>query len=130
MTDGPPTSGAVITAMEALSAFGRGVDVLVSAALTGKPAFAPVERFDVSGRRVQVAATASGSPDLRAELLRLVRDVTAGLTAPSAPGPSCSWQPTRTLTSPVGPSLARAPQLPPAAVPVCPQWSISPPMWH
>lgn len=58
----------VITGLAALSAFGRGGPALLQAALAGRAAFAPVERFDVGDRRVQVAATLPGEPDLLAEL--------------------------------------------------------------
>jgi 3-oxoacyl-[acyl-carrier-protein] synthase II len=36
--------------------------------LSGQPAFAPVQRFDVSGRRVRFAATMPGLPDLLTEV--------------------------------------------------------------
>jgi 3-oxoacyl-(acyl-carrier-protein) synthase len=63
-----------VTGVAAMSAFGRGVGPLVTAALAGTPGFAPVERFDVSARRVGVAATAPGSPSLREELVRAVTE--------------------------------------------------------
>jgi 3-oxoacyl-[acyl-carrier-protein] synthase II len=65
----------VISAVSVLSAFGRGVEPLLSAAIEGRPAFQPVERFDVGGRRAKSAAAASGSPDLAQELLRAVGEV-------------------------------------------------------
>ncbi|MFE9202300.1 beta-ketoacyl-[acyl-carrier-protein] synthase family protein [Micromonospora sp. NPDC007230] len=46
-----------ITGVHALSALGRGADALLAGVLTGTPAFAPVRRFDTTGRRVTVAAT-------------------------------------------------------------------------
>ncbi|MGW5083176.1 hypothetical protein [Micromonospora echinospora] len=46
-----------ITGTYALSALGRGADALLAGVLTGAPAFAPVRRFDTTGRRVTVAAT-------------------------------------------------------------------------
>jgi 3-oxoacyl-[acyl-carrier-protein] synthase II len=61
-----------VSGLAVLSAFGPGADPLLAAALAGRPAFAPVGRFDVSGRRVKVAACAPGSPDLAAELVRVV----------------------------------------------------------
>ena len=66
----PRTGGdtAVVTGMAAFSAFGRGTSALLDAALAGLPAFAPVERFDVSDRRVRTAATATGEPVLADEL--------------------------------------------------------------
>src|SRR2546429_4585785 len=63
---------AVVTGGAAVSAFGRGVDPLLAAALAGRPAFQPVQRFDVSGRRVRVAAALPGSPVLLDELTRVV----------------------------------------------------------
>src|SRR5215510_16316820 len=58
----------VITGLAALSAFGRGGQPLLAAALAGRAAFAPVQRFDVGDRRVRVAATLPGDPDLLTEL--------------------------------------------------------------
>ncbi|MFG2052728.1 beta-ketoacyl-[acyl-carrier-protein] synthase family protein [Micromonospora sp. NPDC048930] len=46
-----------ITGVHALSALGRGADALLAGVLAGTPAFAPVRRFDTTGRRVAVAAT-------------------------------------------------------------------------
>jgi 3-oxoacyl-(acyl-carrier-protein) synthase len=60
-------AGVVITGLAAVSAFGRGTEPLLAAALAGRPAFGPVTRFDVGARRVTVAATLPddpGSPDL------------------------------------------------------------------
>jgi 3-oxoacyl-(acyl-carrier-protein) synthase len=64
----------VVTGTGVLSAYGRGTAALLAGALSGQPAFAPAERFDVSARRVGVAAAMPGLPDLRAELARAVRD--------------------------------------------------------
>ena len=61
-----------VSGLAVLSAFGHGTDPLLAAALAGRPAFAPVGRFDVSGRRVKVAACAPGSPDLAAELAGVI----------------------------------------------------------
>src|SRR5690242_9689563 len=69
---GPGT--VVVTGAAVLSAYGRGTEALLSGALSGRPAFAPVARFDVTGRRVGVAATMPGSPDLLAEMTRVVRE--------------------------------------------------------
>ena len=55
-----------VTGAAAASAYGRGTEALMSGALSGQPAFAPVQRFDVSARRVGVAAAMPGLPDLRA----------------------------------------------------------------
>jgi 3-oxoacyl-(acyl-carrier-protein) synthase len=70
---------AVITAVAATSAFGRGVDALAAAAWSGIAAFGPVQRFDVRRRRVGVAATMPGAPKLLDELLEVVREVVGGL---------------------------------------------------
>ncbi len=46
-----------ITGLAVVSALGRGAEPQLAAALSGVPAFGPVDRFDVSSRRVGVAAT-------------------------------------------------------------------------
>jgi 3-oxoacyl-[acyl-carrier-protein] synthase II len=77
-------SGSVIVSGAAvLSAFGRGTEALLSGVLSGQPAFAPVQRFDVERRRARVAATMAGSPDLLAEVTRVAREACeeAGLSA-------------------------------------------------
>jgi 3-oxoacyl-[acyl-carrier-protein] synthase II len=73
----------VVTGAAVLSAFGRGTEALLSGVLTGQPAFAPVQRFDVDGRRAQVAATMPGSPELLAEVTRVAHEACeeAGLSA-------------------------------------------------
>jgi 3-oxoacyl-(acyl-carrier-protein) synthase len=60
----------VITGATATSAYGRGAEALLAGVLSGRPAFAPVQRFDVSARRVRVAAALPGLPDLLAEVTR------------------------------------------------------------
>src|SRR3954454_16957277 len=74
----------VLTGASVLSAFGRGTEALLAGVLSGRPAFAPVQRFDVSRRRVGVAAAMPGSPDLRTEVVRVVREACedAGLVVP------------------------------------------------
>src|SRR5262249_47760032 len=62
----------VVGAMSVFSAFGAGVEPLLAAVLSGKPGFAPVERFEVGARRAKVAAAAPGSPDLVRELVRTI----------------------------------------------------------
>ncbi|WP_349876791.1 beta-ketoacyl synthase N-terminal-like domain-containing protein [Micromonospora sp. HUAS YX12] len=57
-----------ITGTYALSALGRGADALLAGVLTGTPAFAPVRRFDTTGRRVTVAATLPDVGTLAGEL--------------------------------------------------------------
>ncbi|GAA1743262.1 beta-ketoacyl synthase N-terminal-like domain-containing protein [Luedemannella helvata] len=63
---------AAVTGVAAVSALGPDAETLLAGALAGTPAFAPVRRFDVAGRRVQVAATAPGHPDLAGELAGVV----------------------------------------------------------
>src|SRR5690349_14401453 len=80
MTDAPAVAPApaarrgtgevVLTGAAAASAYGWGTEALASGMLSGRPAFAPVRRFDVSARRVGFAATAPGLPDLLAEVTR------------------------------------------------------------
>jgi 3-oxoacyl-[acyl-carrier-protein] synthase II len=65
---------AVVTGMAAVSAYGRGTGALLSGVLSGQPAFAPVQRFDVTPRRVRVAAAMPGLPDLLTEVTGAVRD--------------------------------------------------------
>jgi 3-oxoacyl-[acyl-carrier-protein] synthase II len=64
----------VVTGTAALCAYGRGTQALLTGMLSGQPAFAPVRRFDVTARRVGVAATMPGSPDLRTEVTSAVRE--------------------------------------------------------
>jgi 3-oxoacyl-[acyl-carrier-protein] synthase II len=65
---------AVITGCAAVSAFGRGVRPLFAAAVAGKPAFQPVQRFDVQQRRVRLAAALPGEPALLEELVWSVEE--------------------------------------------------------
>ncbi|WP_018350592.1 beta-ketoacyl-[acyl-carrier-protein] synthase family protein [Longispora albida] len=62
------TRRVAITGLAVSSAFGRGGEPLLAGALAGRPAFAPVRRFDVSGRRVGVAATSDSDGSLLDEL--------------------------------------------------------------
>ncbi len=71
-----------VTAMAATTAYGFGCAALISGVLSGKPAFGPVTRFDVAQRRVGVAATLPGSPDL----LSLMREAIDEVGAPAGPG--------------------------------------------
>jgi 3-oxoacyl-[acyl-carrier-protein] synthase II len=77
------TGEVVVTGAAALSAYGPGTETLLSGVLSGRPAFAPVRRFDVSLRRVGSAAAMAGSPQLDAEVARAVREACddAGLSA-------------------------------------------------
>jgi 3-oxoacyl-[acyl-carrier-protein] synthase II len=73
----------VLSGAAAVSPFGRGLDALLAGVLSGRPAFAPVDRFDVSSHRVDVAATMPGSPVLASELVHVVTEAcdAAGLSA-------------------------------------------------
>ncbi|MFE4599296.1 beta-ketoacyl synthase N-terminal-like domain-containing protein [Kitasatospora indigofera] len=93
MTDSVPTArrgprSVVVTGAAVLSALGHGVRPLLSAALDGAPAFAPVLRFDVSGRQADGAATHPGTPVLAEELDRAVGAACdeAGLSAAQRAG--------------------------------------------
>src|SRR5690349_4304905 len=70
--------GVGLAGLAAVSALGRGVE----AQLAGAAAFGPVDRFDVSGRRVRIAATLPDAGPLADELVGVIdaacRD--AGLT--------------------------------------------------
>lgn len=68
------TGQVVVTGTAVLSAYGPGTETLLSGVLSGRPAFAPVQRFDVSARRVGFAAVMAGSPQLDAEVARTVRE--------------------------------------------------------
>jgi len=74
---------AVVTGTGALSAYGRGTEALLAGVMSGRPAFAPVQRFDVTRRRVRVAAAMPGQPALPTELIGVVREACdeAGLAA-------------------------------------------------
>ena len=77
------TGEVVVTGAAVLSAYGPGTETLLSGVLSGRPAFAPVQRFDVSLRRADSAAAMAGSPQLDAEVARAVREACddAGLSA-------------------------------------------------
>jgi 3-oxoacyl-[acyl-carrier-protein] synthase II len=64
----------IVAGTAALSAYGRGTDALLSGVLSSQAAFCPVQRFDVSQRRVGVAAAMPGNPDLFTELSIAVRE--------------------------------------------------------
>jgi 3-oxoacyl-[acyl-carrier-protein] synthase II len=72
-----------VTGTAVLSAYGPGTDALLCGVLSGRPAFAPVQRFDVSARRAGFAAAVAGSPRLDAEVIRAIREACddAGLPA-------------------------------------------------
>lgn len=73
-----PDRTCVVTGMSVASALGHGTGPLFAAALAGAPAFAPVRRFGVAGRRVTTAATMPGAPSLAGELAAAVEDACAG----------------------------------------------------
>src|SRR5580658_9469769 len=116
MTDGPGaasastvrrgTGSAVLTGAAVLSAYGRGTEALLSGVLSGRPAFAPVKRFDVSARRVRFAATIPGSAELLTELTGAVREACddAGLS------PSDRARSPLFLAIHGDPAIARAPE--------------------
>ena len=68
------TGSVVVTGTAVLSAYGRGPEALLSGLLSGRPAFAAVERFDVGARRARFAATMPGAPELLTEVTRAVDD--------------------------------------------------------
>ncbi|HEX4091183.1 MAG TPA: beta-ketoacyl synthase N-terminal-like domain-containing protein [Trebonia sp.] len=75
MTDERPGRGpgqVVVTGAAVLSAYGPGTDALLAGVLSGRPAFAPVQRFDVSAHRVGAAAEGPGHPQLDAEIARAI----------------------------------------------------------
>src|SRR5450755_3669033 len=84
MTEGPAVASTpparrgagsvVVTGAAAASAYGRGTEALLAGVLSGRPAFAPVQRFDVRARRVRFAATMPGSPKLLTEVTRAARE--------------------------------------------------------
>jgi 3-oxoacyl-[acyl-carrier-protein] synthase II len=75
----PPVA---IVGMSVVSAFGRGTESLRAGLAAGRPAFAPVDRFDVATRRVGVAAAMPGAPDLAEELVAAVDEACDGLSGP------------------------------------------------
>jgi 3-oxoacyl-[acyl-carrier-protein] synthase II len=68
------TGSVVVTGTAVLSAYGRGPEALLAGLLSGRPAFAAVERFDVGARRARFAATMPGAPELLTEVTRAVDD--------------------------------------------------------
>lgn len=77
MTDGARHPVAV-TGIGAACALGRGTSALLAGILAGRPAFAPVTRFDAGRCRVKVAAHLPGSPGLADELATVVDDACGG----------------------------------------------------
>ncbi|GIG59423.1 beta-ketoacyl synthase [Longispora fulva] len=74
----------VLTGMSVTSGYGRGVAPLLAGVLAGTPAFGPVERFDVSGRRVRVAAAMPGAPVLDEDLVFAAFSATGDAGVPAA----------------------------------------------
>jgi len=58
----------VVTGIGVTSAFGRGTEPLLAAALSGRPAFGQARRFSVERRRAKAAAELAGAPVLAGEL--------------------------------------------------------------
>jgi 3-oxoacyl-[acyl-carrier-protein] synthase II len=72
--DTTPAARPVVTGLGVLSACGRGLGPLVEATRHGKDAFAPVTRFDVSGRRTGRAALLPDAPPLAHAVLTALGD--------------------------------------------------------
>jgi 3-oxoacyl-(acyl-carrier-protein) synthase len=64
-----------LTGLAVTSALGRGTDALLAGLLAAEAPFSPVRRFDVSGRKVTLAATLSDAGPLPAELADAVDQV-------------------------------------------------------
>ncbi len=77
MADPAPGLEPVITGLSALSACGRGAEVLYERAAAGEPAFGPVTRFDVSRFRAGAAAQLPGNPVLADELAAVTEEACA-----------------------------------------------------
>lgn len=73
----------VLAGLAAVSALGRGAEAQLAGALAGTAMFTPVRRFDVTDRRVRVAATLADTGALADELTGVVDAAcsAAGLTA-------------------------------------------------
>src|SRR5215469_5726494 len=78
------TGQVAVTGAAVLSAYGRGIEALLAGVLSGQPAFAPVQRFDVTARRVRFAAAMPGSPDLLTEVTRAAREACDDAGLPQA----------------------------------------------
>ena len=91
MADAPAAAPArvAVTGMSATSAFGRGMDPLLAAAIDGRAAFGPAARFSVERRRAKAAAELPGNPVLADELAAVIGAACdmAGLP-PSERGPA------------------------------------------
>jgi 3-oxoacyl-[acyl-carrier-protein] synthase II len=100
------TGSVVVTGTAVLSAYGRGPEALLAGLLSGRPAFAAVERFDVGARRARFAATMPGAPELLTEVTRAVDDACddAGLS------PSDRARSPLFLAIHGDPAIARAPE--------------------
>ena len=74
----------VISGFDVTCGAGRDPQALLEAVLAGRPAFTPVTRFDVSGRRARAAATLPGSPVLFTEIADVIEAACADaqLTGP------------------------------------------------
>jgi 3-oxoacyl-(acyl-carrier-protein) synthase len=63
----------VVSGVDVMCAYGRGAQAVLAGVLSGRPAFAAVDRFDVTARRTRVAATLPGAGSLDDELSGSVR---------------------------------------------------------
>jgi 3-oxoacyl-[acyl-carrier-protein] synthase II len=72
MAEATPGADVVVTGVSATSAFGRGSGPLLSGALSGQPAFSPVRRFGVDGRRAKAAAELDDPAGLADELAAVI----------------------------------------------------------
>src|ERR1700722_4999728 len=68
----------VITGMGAVTAAGRGLDVVRDSVLSGTPTFSGVARFDTARCRTDIAAQLPGEPDLAGELVQVIEAAWAG----------------------------------------------------
>lgn len=88
MHDRPPAGDGqraeiAVTGMAVVSGLGRGTAAQLTAALTGRPNFRPVRRFDVSRRRAGLAATLDDAVSTTEELISVTDQAcaTARMTA-------------------------------------------------
>ncbi|MCW2932441.1 MAG: 3-oxoacyl-[acyl-carrier-protein] synthase [Actinomycetia bacterium] len=72
MAEATPGAHVVVTGVSATSAFGRGSGPLLAGALSGQPAFSPVRRFGVDGRRAKAAAELDDPAGLADELAAVI----------------------------------------------------------
>ncbi len=100
--DGP--TAVAVTGMAAVTAFGRGVSVLLDAVCAGRPAFSPVTRFDVAGRRAGHAALMDSPGSLMDELAAVVDEACTAAALTTAQRAACPLL----LAAHADPALQRA----------------------